>query len=612
MCGICAILYKDKNCFDFLYDGLQIIMNRGYDSMGICTLSKDLNISKFSNKDNDALIKIKNNKNIHDNTNIGIAHTRWATHGSPSDINAHPHIDLKNKISIVHNGIIFNYKELRKNLISNNYIFKSDTDTEVIVNLISYYLDIYNDINKAIKTCVSQLIGTWGIVILYKYTPNTLYISRCGSPLVAGYNDECLMIASEKSVFINTNQFIEIPDNSIYTFELNNNNFTNITKIFKSEKIYEIHNYDKPTLQNFKHYTIKEIYEQPESIIRVLNNGARIHNSNIILGGLNNHKKQLLNIEHIILLGSGTSFNAGLLGSKYLKSLKCFKTVHIYDSASFTFDDIPNVNMDNIGLILLSQSGETRDLLNVIDNNPNLFKCGIINTVGSSIARMTDCGVYLNAGIEVGVASTKSFTSQVICLMLIGLWYNQQHNINITIRHHIIDELGVLSNECNKCIKLCHDTCKYISKLLINTNRAFILARNFDEPICYEGALKIKELTYLHIEGFQSSALKHGHFTLITDDTIIFYICTDKKDIHKINNTAEQTKARKSINILITSINFEINNDIYDHIIRINYLKYFGSLLAVIPFQLIAYELGLLKNILVDQPRHLAKSVTVE
>lgn len=609
MCGI--VLYIGSSiAFDILFEGLSILQNRGYDSAGICTINNnEFIIHKFaSTESKSALQLLKDTKNYHNNK-VGIAHTRWATHGPKTDYNSHPHIDFTNNIAVVHNGIIENYKELKQMLLRENFSFKSDTDTEVIANLIGFYLK--DNIDDAIFKAISKLEGTWGLGILYRKTPDIIYLAKHGSPLLIGIHETMTIVASEPSAFSNyTNKYITVDDGDIIKIsnnvieKLNDSSELNNVKIYEGEKILL-------SPDPYPHWTIKEIMDQPESIMRAFNNGGRILDDyHVRLGGLN--KELIKNIDNLIILGCGTSLNAGMLGQKYIKYLGCFNTVQVIDAAEFTVDDIPRLNA---GFIVMSQSGETKDVhraMSLIKNYPII---GVVNVVGSLIARDTDCGIYVNAGREVAVASTKSFTSQVLILALVAIWVAQYKNINKEKRKQFIYEIKNISKNIVETLKT-KDLCKKIANDLKNKPYCFILGRGFAEPISREGALKLKEISYINAQGYPGGSLKHGPFALIEKGTPIILISLNgvsNKNVIMMESAAEEVGARGAYNILITDTKVdELKRNLYEEIIYIPHSKLLGPILSIIPLQLIAYEMSIAKGINPDYPRNLAKVVTVD
>ena len=652
MCGLIAYIGTLKNSFSFIYNGLELLQNRGYDSAGICTIHYNsienqykFQLSKYANTTNSSSLELlKETNNIHDNSQIGIGHTRWATHGKKTDTNAHPHQDNNQQIYLSHNGIIENYIELKEMLIDIGYTFYSDTDTEVIANLISYYLTSMennkenssmenssmenssmensnmenssmedSNMNKVLTKLNETLVGTWALTILYLNQPDTLYLTKKGSPLLVGYNDSYAIIASESIGFYNhISEFFIMDDGDIVSIKLLEHRIQ-----INKPKEYEICKVIKSTIEKqpypFQHWTIKEIMEQPMSTLRAMNMGNRIKNEHMVnLAGLDNHKQQLLEIDNLLIVSSGTSLHAGLIGSIYMKMLKSIDNINIIEASEFCEYDIPNHG--NTGLLVLSQSGETRDVYRAMEiaKSKNIFIISIVNVVNSLIAREADCGIYINCGRENGVASTKSFTSQVVATALLSIYLSQsKHEIDtMTIRKQIIRSILDLPLDIENCLKI-FDDCKLLIPELINKNSCFILGRKLCEPIAKEGALKMKELSYIHAEGYPSGSLKHGPFALIEEGTPIFILSPDMDSDDRCYSLAEEVKSRGALTILITNCT-EVRRELFDYIINIPYNKYFGNLLANIPLQIIAYELSIAKNINPDRPRNLAKVVTVD
>lgn len=628
MCGIFGILslLENQDISKIIINSLIQLQNRGYDSSGICLLNNNnlsennFIIHKYASTLNessiDKLISLNISQNLikeQININIGIGHNRWATHGGKTDINAHPHISNDKNFVLVHNGIIENYQELKKFLIEKNYSFYSQTDTEVIVNLISYYFQQYNNTFEAIKKTINELQGTYGIIVINKLEPNNLYAVRNGSPLLIGSTDDYALITSEQSGFCGlVNTYITLQNDDICTIIKDKHNKISIeTSNQYIQKQINLINYEQ-TSEPFLHWTIKEIYEQPNTIFNAINRGGRIkNNSEVKLGGLEQNIENLRDINNLILLGCGTSYHAGLYSMNYLKTLCNFNTVQVFDGAEFTEYDIPKIG--KTAFVLISQSGETRDLYHSIEiaREQDIITIGIINVVDSLIAREVDCGIYCNAGREIGVASTKAFTSQVICLSLMAVWFAQIHNLNEFKRIKIIKDLHNLSNDFKNTINNINQDIENIASQYTKYNNLFLLGKGTDEYIAKEGSLKIKEISYIHSEGYSASSLKHGPFALLDENfpTIILN-CIDEYS-SKILNCYEEVHSRNSPIILITNNNnLNINNDS----IKINVTKNnsYSSLIGIIPLQLLAYYLSIKKNINPDIPKNLAKVVTVE
>ena len=619
MCGIIACI-NCTNTETLLMNGLKQLQNRGYDSCGIAKIvDGNIIVQKYaSTLEEKSINKLESKLTNNLNVNIGIAHTRWATHGPKTDLNAHPHNDCNNKLSLVHNGIITNYQCIKDKLENKGYKFNSETDTEVISNLISSELDIKNPFNS-IKKSLDQLDGTWGLVIMLKEKPNSLFISRSGSPLLLGKTTNGIIVASEISAFCNlTNKIYEIEDgeileiniedNKVNSNELNNyclNNFLNLTKKIKVER-----NCIKQSPYPFNHWMMKEIFEQPMAVLRTLNYGARIHNSKVKLGGLDISKNLILNKNRIIIIGCGTSLNAGKWVSYYYKKLKVFDSVLVIDASEFELYEITEI--EKTVCLVLSQSGETKDVHRCMNKikTLNIPIIGIVNVVGSLIARESTCGIYLNAGREVAVASTKSFMCQMIGLLLVGLWYTQNTNKDNVLSNELVKEVLYVSSMIDNVLNSL-DTYKNIAKYLCNHHSCFILGRNMCKAIADEAALKLKEIGYIHAEGFAGGSLKHGPFSLIENGTPVFLLILDDEYREYMVSTLEEVKTRGAYTIVITNCDLNDNAKI-DEIITIDKMKVLSSIPIIVPFQLIAYEMALIKNNDPDYPRNLAKVVTVD
>jgi glutamine---fructose-6-phosphate transaminase (isomerizing) len=608
MCGIIGILGLDNDAIDIILDGLKQLQNRGYDSSGICTLTESFTIEKYASiKTKTAINLLERNKQNLKVSNLGIGHTRWATHGAKTDDNAHPHLSYNNKISLVHNGIIENYKILKDFLQGKGIEFKSQTDTEVIVNLLAYEYQNNGNFLKSLEITISKLEGTWGLAILNKDEPNKMYCVRHGSPLLVSNNEKYAIVASEQSGFCgNVNNYFVLENNDICIISKENNSI-NINTNYKYELKDTVKNNFDLSPEPFEHWTLKEINEQVESSLRAISLGGRLlEDDKVKLGGLENHKDILLRIDNIIILGCGTSYNAGLLGVDYFKDLCNFNTVQIFDGAEFTKKDIPKYG--STALILLSQSGETKDLHRCIEigKDNNLFLIGVINVVDSMIARESHCGCYLNAGREVAVASTKCFTSQCILMSMMAIWFSQIHESNNLKRMTYIKSLRKLSIDIRKSIV---ESIKHKDMFLkiFNERSVFILGKGKSEAIAKEGSLKIKEISYIHAEGYSGSALKHGPFALLERNVPVILIAPDNEHLSKMNNVYEEIKSRESPILFITNKEFDKEN-----IIILPNNEIYSDLLSVIPLQVMAYYLSLERGNNPDFPRNLAKTVVVE
>lgn len=623
MCGIIFILSKhNNNVIDYIFNALELIQNRGYDSMGICYYNNSDNkydiIKYASNNNNDCYDLLKNkfiNNQIY--SNIALGHTRWATHGGKTDYNSHPHISQQGNIILVHNGIINNFLDIKNKLINHNFSFYSETDTEIIANLIEYYL-IYmsNNIEDAIQNTINELEGTWALIIIYTKQLDTYYITRQGSPLLLGTNENYTICSSESDGFIGLiYDYIVLDNHDIIKINkdkyesINKNNYT-IKKV-SYDSIVDVNN-------QYDHWMIKEIMEQPETIQKAYNYGARILDNKIKLGGLEQLSQISEYIEYVLLIGCGTSFNAGLLGELYFNSNNKFICVKAINACEFSIKNIPKIqNKKKILCIFLSQSGETIDVykcLNICKEH-GCITLGIVNKVDSLIAREVDCGVYLNCGSEISVASTKSFTSMLIVLSLVEMWFNINFNNNKKI-----NSLRLISSTLNH---LLYDfkflnSIDLISQFIYekNINNIFILGKNKLYPIALEGSLKIKEVTYIHAEGFSAGSLKHGPFALLdnTNLTILLIDYNDKHNYQNLKSTYYEIKGRET-NIFIITNSQEVIDELNIHntkVLLLYKLDYYNEIIFTVSLQYLAYQIAIKKEINPDRPRNLAKVVTVE
>lgn len=616
MCGICGYI-GNENSFINGYLAILKLLNRGYDSVGVTTINKNNKFltHKYASDEKElADVKILKHQNEHDG-NISILHSRWRTVGEKNDINSHPHLDTFNKFSLVHNGIIENYIELKKFLIENNYIFKSETDSEVIVNLISYFYFKNNNgnITEAIKNALDKIEGTYALCILCIDTPNIIYCVRHGSPLLIGLsnNNETAMVVSECYAFNNNiNKYYVIDNTDIIILEKDNNTVTMKSIL---NKLYEHKTYISQNINHspepYKHWTLKEINEQVISCLNATNMGGRILNdSSVILGGLDSHKEDILSCDNLLIFGCGTSYHAGLLQLKLLKKMCNFNLVELYDGAEFTEKDIPKSGKNCA--IFISQSGETKDLHRCLElcSKNKFITIGAINVVDSLIAREVLCGVYLNCGREFAVASTKAFSSQVVVLTLISIWFAQNKKLNENLRQKYISQILNLGGDISITIKNNEEKCKKVAEYLINKNSMFILGKDNMEPIAKEGSLKLKEIGYIHAEGYSSSALKHGPYALLDNGfPVILLIPNDEYYIRNLG-ILDELKSRGSYVIGISNIEL---SDKFNESFIVPENSYLEITFCVI-LQLISYYLSILKGINPDFPRNLSKTVSVD
>jgi glucosamine--fructose-6-phosphate aminotransferase (isomerizing) len=630
MCGIIA--YLGTSVYHNILEGLEQLQNRGYDSAGILTFieNNQWSLHKYaSTKNSSAIEKLKTFTPGLEDFGIGIGHTRWATHGEKSDVNAHPHMDSRDEFGVVHNGIIENYDKIKKFLEQEGYQLRSQTDTEVIVYLISYYYEKTKNIQESIHRTISELEGTYALCIVTKYSPNTIYCIRKGSPLLVGLHHSYAFIASELSGFCNKiSKYIILENNDLCILKWNKNKI----------QIQYNHSYSyldiKKELHStspspYAHWTLKEIMEQPGSILRCLCNGSRISKQlsedvlennekeysdnfskrRIKLGGLDKILNDLIDVKHLIILGCGTSYFSGASVLSLFKKYTDFESVNVYDPSEFYEYHIPRTG--KICCIFISQSGETKDLYDKIEmmKKKNIIRLGVINVVDSYIAREMNAGVYLHIGREVGVASTKAFTGQVLCLVMILLWFMENKNPNDPVIGEIVDSIVSLPNDIQIVLEKNYDVCKDIAKQLVNKEHLFILAKEPNLFYAHEGSLKLKEIGYIHSEAYSSSSLKHGPYALIEKDTPVILLCPRDEHFSKHQSIKEEILSRGGKMIGISNGNLD---EKYHRQVIVPDNKYFFGVLSCIMLQLIAYELSVSKGINPDMPRNLAKVVTVD
>ena len=648
MCGIIGILKNDtttpKKLLNHIINGLTRLQNRGYDSCGIGLIADVPIVYKYASTNTDNSLDLLteklatlSEKTINNKNHIALGHNRWATHGPKTDENAHPHVSYDNKFMVVHNGIIENYEQLKEFLHKTkpSIIYKSQTDTEAIAHLLSYYYETQStNIIECIKSTIDILRGTYGLVIVNCDTPTTMYCVRNGSPLLVGKTEDLCIVTSEQSGFNNkVNTYITLENDDICTITLDNHLQSPSITTKNSYKEKNISTELTPQLSPhpYAHWTIKEIYEQPHAIQNSINMGGRIKSeSEVKLGGLDEmcDLLKLKNIRHIILLGCGSSYNAALYGAHFFKLLCNFETVQVFDGAELSILDLPKTSNKAVavGYILISQSGETKDLYRCIEllkeynqsQTTHIVTIGVVNVVDSLIAREVNCGVYCNSGQEIGVASTKSFTSQVVCLSLIALWFAQQQNINEKLRTEVITSLQNLSNDYSTTLNEISNSVKTIAKNNINNiNNMFILGKGTDQCIADESSLKIKEISYIHTEGYSASSLKHGPFALLDENFPVILLNCQQEHRAKIKNCYEEIKSRGAPIIQIHNTDTPTSptsptSPCLDQTLKVSNNKYYSSLLALIPLQLLSYYLSVNKNLNPDKPKNLAKVVTVE
>ena len=616
MCGIVGYT-GFQDAYDIVINGLRRLEYRGYDSAGIVLEDKNNNfeVKKTKGKVSD-LVAIS--ENIKGTSHIGMGHTRWATHGVPSDRNSHPHVSNNGKIAIVHNGIIENYDTIKTMLIGKGFTFSSETDTEVLVNLIQYILDTQNvDFPQAVRYALNEVYGAYAITVMHKDYPGVLVVGRLGSPLAIGLGDKEYFIASDASPFVEfTKEAVYLEDGHMATISLENG--VDIRSIKENEKIEPAIQELKLSLEQiekggYEHFMLKEIFEQPKSIQDTLRGRLLVNEGIIKMAGIWDHLDRINKAERIIIIACGTSWHAGLIG-EYLIEEFARIPVEVEYASEFRYRN-PIITEKDI-VVAISQSGETADSMAAIKlaKEKGAFIYGICNVVDSSIARFSDAGSYTHAGPEIGVASTKAFTAQLTILSLIALKLGK-HNGNLSNAEfmRLITELDNIPKKVEEVLKSTHDYVKEIAHDFVNSTNFLYLGRGFNFPAALEGALKLKEISYIHAEGYPAAEMKHGPIALIDENMPIVIIAPKKGHYDKIVSNVQEIKARKGKVIAVVNYGDEQVASMADYVIEIpETSECFSPIVASIPLQLLAYYIAVYRGANVDQPRNLAKSVTVE
>ena len=610
MCGIVGYIGK-KNAAPILLDGLKRLEYRGYDSAGIALLDGEIIMHKKKGKVND-LEKVIPEESLA--PTIGIGHTRWATHGEPNDTNAHPHMNEAEDIAIIHNGIIENYASIKTELINKGHTFKSDTDTEVLVHLISeIWKETECDFETAVRLALKEVDGTYGLCAISKKEPGKLICARNGSPLILGVGENEYVIGSDASPIVAyTRKVIYLSDGEMAILTEDGYSVKTIDNI-EMPKAIENLTFSIAAIEKagFPHFMLKEIFEQPEAIHNSMRGRALLNDCEIKLGGISEHIERLKNAKRILICACGTSWHSGLVG-EYLIEEFARIPVEVEYASEFRYRS-PIIDENDV-VIAISQSGETADTLAAIREakKRGALVMGICNVVGSSIARETDCGIYTHAGPEIGVASTKAFTAQVTVLALLAIKLSKGRTLSEAEACLFIDELLNVPDKIRKILKL-NDQILKLAKLFKNSKNFLYLGRGFNFPVSLEGALKLKEISYIHAEGYPAAEMKHGPIALIDENMPVVFIATRDKSYQKIVSNIEEVRSRKGRVIAIASEGDQEIDKLAEFVIRIpNGSGPSSPLLTVIPLQLLAYHIAVLRGCNVDQPRNLAKSVTVE
>ncbi len=609
MCGIVGYVGK-RNALPIILSGLKRLEYRGYDSAGVALLNNGkVYIEKRAGKVSE-LEKFVSGLGFEAVTGIG--HTRWATHGVPNDINAHPHTDCEGKIALIHNGVIDNYAAIKTKLESLGHKFKSETDTEVLVHFIEEMYKTSKNIDYSIRAALSEVTGTYGIIVMTAYEPDTLFVARRGSPLVIGYGDGETIIASDASALVqHTRKVIYLEDGEVAVVTAEKITTKTLSDIEINKSIEEI-SFDLEQIEKggYAHFMLKEIQEQPETIYNSMRGRVIEEKGDVKLGGLDSVIDKMIKAPRLIFAACGTSWHAALIG-EYMLEQYANISVEVEYASEFRYRN-PILTKDDV-VFLISQSGETADTLAALREakSKGATVLGICNVVGSSIARESDAGVYIHAGPEIGVASTKAFTSQLIVLSLITILIARRKGMPVEEGKKIVKELMQLPEKIKKILS---DTkqIEYIAGAFKDMKNFLYLGRGYNFPAALEGALKLKEISYIHAEGYPAAEMKHGPIALIDENMPVVFIAPRDNTYDKVLSNIQEVKARNGKVIAIINEEDGIRK-LADYLIKIPAtLDLFAPILAVVPLQLLAYYIAVARGCNVDQPRNLAKSVTVE
>lgn len=615
MCGIVGYL-GHREAYPIIIKGLRRLEYRGYDSAGIALYDgEEINLSKTKGKVED--LENKADKSISVKGSLGMGHTRWATHGVPNDVNSHPHYSNSGELVIIHNGIIENYESIKKELIKRGYAFQSDTDTEVLVNLIEEVKKQENvKLGKAVQIALNQVVGAYAIAVFDKQKPDEIVVAKLGSPLAIGIGENEYFIASDASPFIEyTNNAVYLEDEEMAIVRLGKE--IKLRKIkddaIAYPNIMELSmNIEQIEKGGYDHFMLKEIYEQPRAILDTYRGRLRADQGIIKMAGIDEHLEKFINANRIIIVACGTSWHAGLVAEYIFEDLARIP-VEVEYASEFRYRN--PVITDKDVLIAISQSGETADTLAAIKlaKEKGAFVFGVCNVVGSSIARETHAGAYTHAGPEIGVASTKAFTTQITVLTLIALKLaKEKGELPESKFHQFLTELETIPSKVEKALES-NPLVEIISDVYKDASNCLYLGRGYNFPVALEGALKLKEISYIHAEGYPAAEMKHGPIALIDEQMPVFVIATKKGHYEKVVSNIQEIKSRKGKIIAIVTEGDEQVTELADHVIEVpETLESLSPLLTTIPLQLLSYHIAVMRGCNVDQPRNLAKSVTVE
>ncbi len=615
MCGIVGYIGQ-RDAYDIVIKGLQRLEYRGYDSAGIAMYDgMNLNICKTKGKVSDLEKKAKNSNTVFGK--VGIGHTRWATHGEPNDQNSHPHFSNSGRLAIIHNGIIENYDAIKILLQNRGFRFHSDTDTEVLVNLIE---DVLNNedvkLGKAVQIALNQVVGAYAIAVFDKEKPNEIVVARLGSPLAIGVGEDEFFIASDASPFIEyTNSAIYLEEGEMGVIRLGRK--PRIRKI-QDDKLVDPYiqelqlSIDQIEKGGYEHFMLKEIYEQPTAIRDTFRGRMLVDEGLIRMAGIDDNIQKFLNVNRIIIAACGTSWHAGLVAEYIFEDIARIP-VEVEYASEFRYRN-PVINSNDL-LIVISQSGETADTMAAIKlaKENNAFVFGVCNVVGSSISRETNGGAYTHAGPEIGVASTKAFTTQITVLSLIALKLGRaKGTIDNSHFHMYLNEMATIPGKIERVLKE-NNHIEQVAKSIKDAKNCLYLGRGYNFPVALEGALKLKEISYIHAEGYPAAEMKHGPIALIDEEMPVVVIATRKGHYQKVVSNIQEIKSRKGRIIAIVSEGDTTVKELAEHVIEVpETIEALTPLLTTIPLQLLSYHIAVMLGKNVDQPRNLAKSVTVE
>ena len=614
MCGIVGYIGTNREAYPILIKGLQRLEYRGYDSAGVALLNKKgLNIYKAKGK----VVDLQDYCQDKDTSGtVGIAHTRWATHGEPSATNAHPHYSESKNLAIIHNGIIENYAEIRRNLEGKGIEFRSDTDTEVLVQLVEYIQERKRlDLLTAVQVALHQVIGAYAIALLDKNNPDTIIAARKQSPLVVGIGDGEFFLGSDASPIIEyTDKMVYLEDGNIAVMKIGEE--LKVVNILNEELSPAIHTVDLNLGQiekgGYPHFMLKEIFEQPECLTNCMRGRINVEHNHVTLSALIDHRSKLIDAKRIIIVACGTSWHAALIGKQIIENL-CRIPVNVEYASEFRYRN-PVVRSCDV-VIAISQSGETADTLAAVElaKEKGAFIYGICNAIGSSIPRATDTGTYIHVGPEIGVASTKAFTGQVTVLTMFALTLAEAKGTVANKDYvKIVEQLATIPDKIREVLKT-NDTVRDLARTFTYAHNFIYLGRGFSYPVALEGALKLKEISYIHAEGYPAAEMKHGPIALIDSDMPVVVIATHNAMYEKVLSNMQEIKARQGRVIALVSKGDTMVSRLADAVIELpETMECLEPLVATVPLQLLAYHIAVCKGKNVDQPRNLAKSVTVE